>query len=111
MATDEDRLLTVREIARRVGRSEETVRRWIWSGKLPARKLGNQLFVEGRELERLSVVIGVGRSDGYSIPAPKYTKEEFRNLMERQRKLRDEIFKESGYIDVAKLVRQSREEH
>jgi excisionase family DNA binding protein len=39
-------LLTVREVARRVNRSEETVRRWIWSGKLPAKKLGNQLFVE-----------------------------------------------------------------
>lgn len=50
---DEERLLTVRDIARRVGRSEETVRRWIWSGKLPARKLGNQLFVSEKDVASL----------------------------------------------------------
>ena len=53
MTFDDEGLLTVREVARRVGRSEETVRRWIWSGKLPARKLGNQLFVEEGELGRV----------------------------------------------------------
>jgi excisionase family DNA binding protein len=48
-----DNLLSVREVARACGRSEETVRRWIWSGKLPARKLGNQLFVRRTDLEAL----------------------------------------------------------
>lgn len=38
--------LTVREVAARVGRTEETVRRWIWSGRLPASKRGNVLYVE-----------------------------------------------------------------
>lgn len=49
----EERLLTVREVARLCDRSEETVRRWIWSGKLPARKLGNQLFIAEGEVGRL----------------------------------------------------------
>jgi excisionase family DNA binding protein len=49
----DEQLLTVREVARRCQRSEETVRRWIWSGKLPARKLGNQLFVEEADLRDL----------------------------------------------------------
>ena len=45
--------LTVPEAARRAGRSAETIRRWIWSGKLPARKIGNQHFIDSRELEAL----------------------------------------------------------
>ena len=28
------------------------MRRWVWSGKLPARKLGNQLFVRRADLTR-----------------------------------------------------------
>ncbi|MBI3930896.1 MAG: helix-turn-helix domain-containing protein [Chloroflexi bacterium] len=42
----EDDLISVREAARECGRNMETVRRWIWGGKLPAQKLGNQLFIK-----------------------------------------------------------------
>jgi excisionase family DNA binding protein len=52
--SNEDDLMTVREVARACQRSEETVRRWIWSGKLRARKLGNQLFVKREDVEALS---------------------------------------------------------
>ena len=52
--TEEADLMTVREIARACHRSEETVRRWIWSGKLPARKLGNQLFARRSDVEALA---------------------------------------------------------
>lgn len=45
--------MSVRDVARITGRSEETVRRWIWSGKLPASKLGNQLFVRRKDLEAM----------------------------------------------------------
>ncbi len=41
-----DELISVREAARECGRNMETVRRWIWGGKLPAEKLGNQLFIK-----------------------------------------------------------------
>jgi excisionase family DNA binding protein len=51
---NEDDLMTVREVARACHRSEETVRRWIWSGKLPARKLGNQLFARRSDVEALT---------------------------------------------------------
>ena len=51
---EEDDLMTVREVARACHRSEETVRRWIWSGKLPARKLGNQLFARRADVEALA---------------------------------------------------------
>lgn len=48
-----DELMTVREVARACSRSEETVRRWIWSGKLSATKLGNQLFVKRGDVEAM----------------------------------------------------------
>jgi excisionase family DNA binding protein len=48
-----DELMTVRDVARACGRSEETVRRWIWTSKLPATKLGNQLFVRREDLEAM----------------------------------------------------------
>jgi excisionase family DNA binding protein len=52
--SEESDLMTVREVARACHRSEETVRRWIWSGKLPARKLGNQLFARRADVEALT---------------------------------------------------------
>jgi excisionase family DNA binding protein len=49
-----DELMTVRDVANVCHRSEETVRRWIWSGKLSATKLGNQLFVKRSDIEAMS---------------------------------------------------------
>lgn len=45
--------ITVPEAAARAHRTQETIRRWIWSGRLPARKVGNQHVIEEAELERL----------------------------------------------------------
>jgi excisionase family DNA binding protein len=45
--------LTVPEAARRAGRSPETIRRWIWSGKLPSHKVGNQHVIDEEALEAL----------------------------------------------------------
>lgn len=47
--------LTVREAARRAGRSEETIRRWIWSGRLPAVKRGTSYRIDVRHLEEVIV--------------------------------------------------------
>jgi excisionase family DNA binding protein len=44
-------LISVKDAAQKCGRNAETVRRWIWSGKLPAEKLGNQLFIKRSALE------------------------------------------------------------
>jgi len=46
-------MLTVPEVARRVGRDPETVRRWIRSGRLPARKVGTQHVIEEADLDAL----------------------------------------------------------
>jgi excisionase family DNA binding protein len=45
--------VTVPEAARRVGRSPETVRRWIWSRRLPSEKVGNQHLVDTDLLDAL----------------------------------------------------------
>lgn len=46
-------MLTVPEVARRLGRNPETVRRWIREGKLPARKVGTQHVIEEVDLAAL----------------------------------------------------------
>lgn len=44
-------MLTVPEAARLAGRDAETIRRWIRTGKLPARKVGTQHVIEPDQLE------------------------------------------------------------
>ena len=46
-------MLTVPEAARRAGKDPETIRRWIRSGDLPARKIGTQHVIEEADLEAL----------------------------------------------------------
>lgn len=53
--------LTVPEVAKRLRKNPETVRRWIREGKLAAQKIGNQHFVEENEVAALEV-------DGDSLP-------------------------------------------
>ena len=43
--------MTVPEAAVRVGRDPETIRRWIRSGRLRARKVGTQHVIEEADLE------------------------------------------------------------
>ncbi|MHB8509251.1 MAG: helix-turn-helix domain-containing protein [Candidatus Dormibacteria bacterium] len=57
MASPNPDLLTIREVAARVGRTPETVRGWVWSGRLPARKRGNRLVVTDTDLRRAAAFI------------------------------------------------------
>jgi len=43
-------MLTVPQAARRVNRNPETIRRWIRSGRLPAKKIGTQHVIDEDEL-------------------------------------------------------------
>lgn len=43
-------MLTVAEAADRLGRNPETVRRWIRSGRLPARRVGARHAIDVRDL-------------------------------------------------------------
>ena len=49
-------MVDVREAARLVGRTPETVRRWVWSGRLASIRHGNRLL-----LERSALDAAVGR--------------------------------------------------
>jgi excisionase family DNA binding protein len=51
---DEGDLLEVGRAAALIGRHPETVRRWVWSGRLTARRSGNRLLVARADLEALS---------------------------------------------------------
>jgi excisionase family DNA binding protein len=55
--------ITVREAARRTHRSEETIRRWIWSGRLAARKRGSSYRIDVTHLDRIAVVYDPGDAD------------------------------------------------
>lgn len=59
-ATDDP--LTVAQAAHRAGRDPETIRRWIRTGKLPARKTGGRYVMDGRDLAALV--------EPRSLPAP-----------------------------------------
>jgi excisionase family DNA binding protein len=59
--------ITVREAARRTHRSPETIRRWIWSGRLPAIKRGNTYYVDVTHLDGLAVEMGIA---GHGVHAP-----------------------------------------
>jgi len=96
-----DELISVREAATECGRNMETVRRWIWGGKLPAEKLGNQLFIK--------------RSDFTSFcretAIQKYKAEPKPDFLERAIALQERL-KARGVkpIDAGELIRKMREE-
>lgn len=46
-------MITVPEAAKRAAKDPETIRRWIRSGRLPARKIGTQHVIEENDLDRL----------------------------------------------------------
>ena len=58
-------MLTVPEAAQKAGRDPETIRRWIRSGKLRARKIGTQHVIE--EAARAGNVVIVGRGGAYIL--------------------------------------------
>ena len=55
-------MLTVPEAARRIHKDPETIRRWIRSGRLTARKVGTQHVIEEGDLELLA--------GGATLPLP-----------------------------------------
>jgi excisionase family DNA binding protein len=78
-------MLTVPRIAARVGRDPETIRRWIRTGKLRARKVGTQHVVDERDLAELL--------DDDALPLPRAwkvtsTREPMPNVVEALRRSR-----------------------
>ena len=53
LVVDGVEMMDVREAAQAADRTPETVRRWIWSGRLAAQRHGNRLLVTRRDLDAL----------------------------------------------------------
>ncbi|MFZ5849879.1 MAG: helix-turn-helix domain-containing protein [Actinomycetota bacterium] len=54
MASGGAELIDVRAAAQLAHRSPETIRRWVWSGRLAAQRQGNRLVVARSDVQRLS---------------------------------------------------------
>ena len=94
-----EEFVTVREAANESGRNMETVRRWIWSGKLPAKKLGNQLFIRRSDWEILMT----------DVNKQKYARFKF---IERATALQERIRARTGTnFDISALIEESRQRH
>ncbi|MBM3142511.1 MAG: helix-turn-helix domain-containing protein [Chloroflexi bacterium] len=97
----EDKLISVREAAIEYGRNVETVRRWIWSGKLPAQKLGNQLFIKRSDLQAFCQKHGETKQKTVSLL----------EFLEKARTLREQIRSRTGRtFDVTELIEESRKD-
>ncbi|MEP6526728.1 MAG: helix-turn-helix domain-containing protein [Nocardioidaceae bacterium] len=46
-------MVTVREAAELAERTPETIRRWVWSGRLPARRDGHRLLLDRQDVLHL----------------------------------------------------------
>jgi excisionase family DNA binding protein len=100
MAAELEDLMTVREAAQQCHRTPETIRRWVWEGKLPAQKLGNQLFVKRTDIARITA------SDRERDKTAKLA------ILDEIRTLRESIRQDiGGNLDVLDLLDRSREAH
>jgi Helix-turn-helix domain len=50
----DERLVDVNAAAALTGRAPETIRRWVWAGRLPAQRRGRKLVVDRRDVLRLA---------------------------------------------------------
>ena len=113
--TEQNDLLTVRQVARACNRSEETVRRWIWSGRLPSRKLGNQHFIDPADVAALKPGSPMAAETAVAYRPTKeagivnYDKDEALKWLRETVVLGKKISARDGPSDVAELIRESRE--
>jgi excisionase family DNA binding protein len=131
VVNDQDSLISVKDAARECGKNPETVRRWIWSGKLPAEKLGNQLYVRRTALEGFlreasatvepdlkAAVAPAALQDGAAVSDGSGTAGEPAAvvkggrvaLISRMSQLRQEIRNRAGNLDLESDTDQTRKE-
>lgn len=127
-------LLTVAEVAERLGRSIEQVRRYLREGKLAGRRIGQQWFVEASALEGetqkanrvreaaaayVTPPFAVGRYErpvsGDDTERRRMNRDEIERLIAEVTALRERIRARRGGDDLpmtaAQLVRLDRDEH
>lgn len=99
MVIELEDFITIREAARECHRSAETVRRWVWDGKLHAEKLGNQLFVRRADLDRLRQRSAADKRAARLAALDKLDE------------LRERIRQHGGAFNVVEDLERSRESH
>jgi excisionase family DNA binding protein len=55
--------ISVLDAARVLGRHPETIRRWVWTGRLAARREGNRLLLDRAQLASIAAEAPGGRVD------------------------------------------------
>jgi len=53
--------ISVRDAARLLGRHPETIRRWVWTGRVRARRDGNRLLLDRAEIDAAATRDGTSR--------------------------------------------------
>ncbi|OGO14772.1 MAG: hypothetical protein A2Z02_03770 [Chloroflexi bacterium RBG_16_48_7] len=93
--------LTVREAAALCGKNPETIRRWVWSGKIEAEKVGNQLFIDRSQIDKSCTFGNLKKNSKSSNLA---------EIIKRVDVLRERIRKETGgrVFDVTEMIEESR---
>jgi len=92
---ESDEMLDVRSAAALAGRHPETIRRWVWSGRIPAKRHGNRLLVARDDVEALS-----GRMERAPISLCEW--------VERARRARPTMSANGVYRSAADLVIEDR---
>jgi len=62
-------MITIAEAARRLRRNPETIRRWIRSGRLPARRVGNRHVIDEEDLIDLAGAVTLPLPPGWDRTA------------------------------------------
>ena len=96
----EEELISVRDAAKECRRNMETVRRWIWAGKLPAEKLGNQLFIRRSDLTAFCRKININKRE------PVAESDFLQRALLLQSRIRDRT---GAGFDIPTLIKESRE--
>ncbi|WP_182353145.1 TOBE domain-containing protein [Flaviflexus huanghaiensis] len=73
----------VRDVARLLGVSDDTVRRWIDEGSLESRRDGSRILVEGSSVAELAIRLAEGKSDHDDAVS---TRNEFSGIVTRIQK-------------------------
>ena len=50
---DREKLFSVKEVAKKIGVTERTIRRWISERKLPAYKIGFRVYVAKEDVQKM----------------------------------------------------------
>ena len=125
-------LLTVTQVAERLGRSIEQVRRYLREGKLPGRRIGQQWFVETSALEEAQAEHRIGEAavaylarpsggeaheraeSGHGRERIRMDKDEIERLIAEAAALRERIRARLGGdlpMTAGQLMRLERDEH